>query len=597
VVSYSYDAGGRLRGMHGLLRGVRYDYLAHQGYDEFGVPVRTVYGNGVESRRSYDPRSRLLAGLRTNVAGGREVQDLRYSHDRVGTLLALTNDVPLPRPSEMGGPSRQTFRHDELYQLVSAQGSYDSPPNKRTTYEVSLAYDETGNILRKTQSHAEVKPGGKAIPQKKTSYDWTYAYGGPQPHAATHIGDRTYSYDVNGNQTGWDHDRSGRRRTVTWTEEDRVRSVADNGRTTRFLYDASGDRTNKAGPGGETIYVNPWFSVRNGAIGSKHVWADAVRIASKVAQPSLNGTPEGPGPVEQKRYFYHPDHLGSAHFITDDDGEAYQHLEYFPFGEVWVAERSESQRTPYLYTGKELDGQTGLVYFGARYYDPRQSQWSSADPSFDRMLDTGALEEPDLSLAAFRRNGQPYVYAGNDPVDLVDPDGLTKMNAEARQKLTKRAAKRMKHRLGGIGNLKSAAARKILRRGLRRLVRDQEVLPARNSLAAIFRRPGMVDQVFFAISGRSNKTRYKGTVQLDESIPRTLTFTGGAMPRGNDTEIKVFETVLRQTLPATSGELIMLSERPECSSCGNAEGQFNGLRPNITTKVFDLGGPRPGNGL
>jgi len=424
VLTYGYDAGGQLSSLSGTLRSVRYDYLLHQGYDEFGDTVRMVYGNGVETRRAYDPKSRFLDGIRTTLATGRKIQDLRYGRDLVGSLQTIDNDVPLPRPSEMGGPSHQSFRHDDLYQLVSAQGSYRFPPNKETTYDLELAYDEIGNVVHKSQTHLRLQKNGKAIVQKKTSYDWSYAYGGSGPHAATHIGERTYRYDRNGNQTGWDDDRSGRRRTVTWDEENRIAAVADNGRTTRFLYDAAGVRTNKAGPHGETIYVNSYFSIRNGAIGSKQVWADGVRIATEVAQPSLNGSPTGLGPVEDKRYFYHPDQLGSAHFVTDASGDVYQHLEYFPQGETWAAERSESQNTPYLFSGKEFDEETGLAYFGARYYEPRQGQWASADPIFDRMLDADRLAQTDPDIGPFHLEGLLYAYVANDPVDYTDPTGL-----------------------------------------------------------------------------------------------------------------------------------------------------------------------------
>jgi RHS repeat-associated protein len=55
-------------------------------------------------------------------------------------------------------------------------------------------------------------------------------------------------------------------------------------------------------------------------------------------------------------------------------------VEYFPFGETWVEEHSNRQRTPYLFTGKELDEDTGLYYYGARYYDPLTSVWQSPDP-------------------------------------------------------------------------------------------------------------------------------------------------------------------------------------------------------------------------
>ncbi len=451
-LAYTFDAGGRVQSATGDLRGERYVYVQHQGYDEFGELTRTVFGNGVETRRSYDPQSRFLEVIASVTASNREFQDLRLRHDKTGSVLALKNDVPLPKPSEFGGPTEQTFHYDAIYQLVAAEGSYRFPPNKRSDYRLTLSYDETGNILTKRQEHAIVQPGGSAIEQKKTSYDWSYAYTGPQPHAAIHLGERTFHHDRNGNQLGWDHDSNGTRRRLTWDEENRLKAVADNGHTTRFLYDWSGTRTNKAGPHSETIYVNPYFSVRSGNIASKHVWLDGQRIVTKLGQPALGNplvstplpmgkpgkagkpgkpTPPpspNPNPIEDKRYFFHGDHLGSTHFVTDADGELYQHLEYFPFGEIWVDERAESELTPYLFSGKELDDETGLAYFGARYYDPRQSQWVSADPILENLLVPGALAQADLSPQPFRLPGYTFAYVGNDPVNLVDPTGLAKMS-------------------------------------------------------------------------------------------------------------------------------------------------------------------------
>ncbi len=56
-----------------------------------------------------------------------------------------------------------------------------------------------------------------------------------------------------------------------------------------------------------------------------------------------------------------------------------EHVQYFPFGETWVSEQSNAERLPYLFTSKELDEETALYYFGARYYDPRTSVWQSTD--------------------------------------------------------------------------------------------------------------------------------------------------------------------------------------------------------------------------
>ena len=80
------------------------------------------------------------------------------------------------------------------------------------------------------------------------------------------------------------------------------------------------------------------------------------------------------------QYYYHSDHLGSTSLITNLDGEVVQHVEYVPFGEVFVEERNNTWNTPYLFNAKELDEETGMYYYGARYYDPRVSLWISADP-------------------------------------------------------------------------------------------------------------------------------------------------------------------------------------------------------------------------
>ena len=82
---------------------------------------------------------------------------------------------------------------------------------------------------------------------------------------------------------------------------------------------------------------------------------------------------------EKMQFYYHPDHLGSSSYITNLDGEVVQHIEYVPFGEVFVEERNNTWNTPYLFNAKEFDEETGLYYYGARYYEPRVSLWMNVD--------------------------------------------------------------------------------------------------------------------------------------------------------------------------------------------------------------------------
>jgi hypothetical protein len=95
--------------------------------------------------------------------------------------------------------------------------------------------------------------------------------------------------------------------------------------------------------------VNQFYTQRPGATGTKHVYAGTSRIVSKlVKQDTPGANPQGNTPFEKDLYFYHPDHLGSSSYITDTNGRLYEHLEYFPFGESWVEENSNTQRTPPL---------------------------------------------------------------------------------------------------------------------------------------------------------------------------------------------------------------------------------------------------------
>jgi RHS repeat-associated protein len=84
---------------------------------------------------------------------------------------------------------------------------------------------------------------------------------------------------------------------------------------------------------------------------------------------------------EDNWYIYHSDHLGSSAFLTDAGGTPTQHLQYLPFGEPFIEQRSVTEYyTPYTFSAKERDLETGYSYFGARYYDATLSIWLSVDP-------------------------------------------------------------------------------------------------------------------------------------------------------------------------------------------------------------------------
>ncbi|MCT7905269.1 Cell wall-associated polypeptide CWBP200 [Candidatus Ornithobacterium hominis] len=103
--------------------------------------------------------------------------------------------------------------------------------------------------------------------------------------------------------------------------------------------------------------------------------------------------------------------MGSSSYITDREGRITQHTEYIAFGEVLFEEHSTSKTMPYLFNGKELDSETGLYYYGARYYDAKTSIFLNVDPMAEKTM-------------------TPYAYTNNNPIMLIDPTGMVGERAD-----------------------------------------------------------------------------------------------------------------------------------------------------------------------
>lgn len=582
---HEYDTGGNVTRIEGRFNGQQYNYLEELYYDEFGQREFMALGNGIKTHYQYDPATRRLCRLQTGktvqsvdgcesfvkdntngevnaqlaslVDGKRssantgQFQNLHYAYDDVGNILGTANAVRITSQRELGGPAWQGYNYDSLYRLTGANGQFETRNGQYDSYSLAMAYSNIHNITHKDQQHTlQDASGAKSRTMRATSYKWDYAYGGSQPHAPDHIGNRTFSYDANGNQTGWDHDDNGTRRNIIWDDENRIQKIGDPGNTLEFAYDDTGERMMKRGQHGMSVYINQYFTVRNLALSSKHVFAGTSRIATKVEPGAPVGYREEPlsftdttaaetgvittleqtldnvtdffgltdksnnakvkdsfpgqglehrseranqvarnteknkhlnggvaggdhGSVNSRKggvgsnngntnenngadktnngnsenananngggkkatydyggtflYYYHPDHLGSTGYVTDADGELYEHIQYFPFGETWVQEAANTlQRVPYRFTSKELDEETGLYYYGARYYDPRTSVWQSVDPILGEYLKgmpTGGVFNP-VTLGL-------YTYVNNKPLLYVDPNGLSSIAVAA----------------------------------------------------------------------------------------------------------------------------------------------------------------------
>ena len=110
---------------------------------------------------------------------------------------------------------------------------------------------------------------------------------------------------------------------------------------------------------------------------------------------------------EETVIYYHTDAIGSVRMITDAHAGVVSRYDFLPFGEPWNPAADADVRQ---FAGKERDAETGLDYFGARYYSPTLGRFTTPD-----------------SAGADLRNPQTfnkYRYALNNPLYYVDRDGL-----------------------------------------------------------------------------------------------------------------------------------------------------------------------------
>jgi RHS repeat-associated protein len=178
------------------------------------------------------------------------------------------------------------------------------------------------------------------------------------------------------------------------------------GRYLRFVYDAAGERVLKLVYNAQNLLLSRTYYVRDEKsrvlTDVKTVYAYNPAFTSKTETLYIYG-PRGLVGFIRNDEFYSviTDHVGSVRLVVKDR-TVVAAFDYFPYGELQRAQRSDCSMD-YLYSGKEYDEETGLYNFHARLYDPSIGRFYQADPQAQYF--------------------NPYLFAGNSPVSLVDPDG------------------------------------------------------------------------------------------------------------------------------------------------------------------------------
>jgi RHS repeat-associated protein len=398
---------------------------------------------------------------------GNQLQNLHYTYDPTGNITHIQDDAQqaVYFLNQRVEPSND-YNYDALYRLIQASGrehlgqggapmphSYNdagrtgilsaNPPGRfaandvaaMSTYTERYVYDAVGNFLQMQHERTNAAVAG-----------WTrrYSYGEAsltEPTkfsnrlSTTTVGgqsDEVYAHDMHGNmlrmpqlaEMQWDYKDQLRLTRRQRVNADDLDGNDHHGERTFYVYDAAGQRIRKVcekalGLTEERIYLGGFeiFRRHGGAIGANapaleretlHVMDDKQRIAL-VETRTLDTAGNDLAPRQLIRYQF-GNHLGSASLELDEQAQIISYEEYAPYGcSTYQAVRSLTETAKrYRHTGKERDEESGLYYYGARYYSSWTGRWTAVDPllGMNRYLFVLASPCVDVDIGGLASNRQ-----------------------------------------------------------------------------------------------------------------------------------------------------------------------------------------------
>ena len=183
------------------------------------------------------------------TADGQTVMENKYRYDAVDNILGITNaanptSLTKLNKAKLGGRSSHTYEYDELNRLIHANGKA-----KRASYDMVMSFGRMSEPLTKVQKVDSTTTA--------KSYNFAYKYeDSNHPTAPTQIGHDHYTYDANGNPTLVTNDSANTTREMYWDEDNRLMVLSDNGKTSRYTYNAAGERIMKSYDTMEGVYIN-----------------------------------------------------------------------------------------------------------------------------------------------------------------------------------------------------------------------------------------------------------------------------------------------------------------------------------------------------
>ena len=450
VVNYIYDLGGQLFTMS--------NYLDSITYDKFGAKTSQKYGNGIKTDYTYDNITRRLSSIQT-TDNNTTLSSINYTYDLVGNVTQVTSVCPWLQNQSF----TETFTYDSTDQLTAAQESQNNG------YQLVVNYDNWGKIMQYDIAQTDMLSNATETHSRSYAYpaaNYSHAQTSFAPIMQTGDEQISLSYGINGSLRKKEVTQPQQNTEYyLFNSQGNLKAYSDDIMDFAYYgYNAANTRTYKLSLYNTNLWINgqqqplnmqlqnamfyPNTYLNFDAFGNytKHYYNGMERVASRlgdnnttiaidnmlenrklsleervrneiqelISEPTqvdmppmldiLNLQPTG---TPNDIYYYHPNHLGSTSFVTDQNQTITQGFLYAPFGEITTEYNinfGNNVIPKYSFNAKELDEENGMYYYEARYYKP--PVFTSRDPLFEKYFWMS-----------------PYAYCANNPVKYVDPTG------------------------------------------------------------------------------------------------------------------------------------------------------------------------------
>ena len=360
VKSFGYDAVGRVKT-------IAYPdgRKAVFSYDAAGNLIAIMYPTGLVVKYVYDELNRVVG---VNFAGN----SLNLSYDAAGDLVQ--------EKRSNGVVSNYTY--DAARQLTGIRHQ------KGTNIIANLVY------TRNEAGHITQESGKWPIYPRYAAATTTATYN--EANAILTANNDVFTHDLDGNLT---RVTGSRRLSATYDPENRPKSITRGTTVTNYVYDGLGNRVqSKTGTATQTYYHDAAGRLLTAIDSATNSVTHYIHAGGRLI---ASGTPG------KAYFFYHHNQIGSTLALTNQAGNVVAAFAYDPFGKVLA--RSGTVKTPFTFVGAYgvMEEAGDLFFMRHRYYDAVTGRFIQRDP---------------IGFAGGQTN--LYAYAGNEPINKIDPSGM-----------------------------------------------------------------------------------------------------------------------------------------------------------------------------